>query len=49
MLHLSPSSMFTSYRVRHHRRGSFSEMEKVTRVLAVTALDVCRRQPAELR
>jgi acetylornithine deacetylase len=26
-----------------------SEMEKVTRVLAVTALDVCRRRPAELR
>jgi acetylornithine deacetylase len=25
-----------------------SEMEKVTRVLAVTALDVCRRTPAEL-
>jgi acetylornithine deacetylase len=25
-----------------------SEMEKVTRVLAVTALDVCRRKPAEL-
>jgi len=25
-----------------------SEMEKVTRVLALTALDVCRRQPAEL-
>ena len=25
-----------------------SEMEKVTRVLAVTALDVCRRPPAEL-
>jgi len=25
-----------------------SEMEKVTRVLAVTALDVCRREPAEL-
>jgi hypothetical protein len=23
-------------------------MEKVTRVLAVTALDVCRRKPAEL-
>jgi hypothetical protein len=26
-----------------------SEMEKVTRVLAVTALDVCRREPTELR
>jgi acetylornithine deacetylase len=26
-----------------------SEMEKVTRVLAVTALDVCRRRPEELR
>ncbi len=26
-----------------------SEMDKVTRVLAVTALDVCRRRPAELR
>jgi hypothetical protein len=26
-----------------------SEMVKVTRVLAVTALDVCRREPAELR
>jgi acetylornithine deacetylase len=26
-----------------------SEMEKVTRVLAVTALDVCQREPAELR
>ena len=26
-----------------------SEMERVTRVLAVTALDVCRRKPAELR
>jgi acetylornithine deacetylase len=26
-----------------------SEMEKVTRVLAVTALDVCPRKPAELR
>lgn len=26
-----------------------SEMEKVTRVLAVTALDVCQRAPAELR
>jgi acetylornithine deacetylase len=26
-----------------------SEMEKVTRVLAVTALDVCQRKPAELR
>jgi hypothetical protein len=25
-----------------------SEMEKVTQVLAVTALDVCRREPAEL-
>ena len=25
-----------------------SEMETVTRVLAVTALDVCRRQPSEL-
>src|SRR5207248_996968 len=25
-----------------------SEMEKVTRVLAVTALDVCQRKPAEL-
>jgi acetylornithine deacetylase len=25
-----------------------SEMEKVTRVLAVTALDVCQRSPAEL-
>jgi hypothetical protein len=25
-----------------------SEMEKVTRVLAVTALDVCRRKPGEL-
>jgi acetylornithine deacetylase len=25
-----------------------SEMETVTRVLAVTALDVCRRRPAEL-
>ena len=26
-----------------------SEMEKVTRVLTVTALDVCQREPAELR
>ncbi|HEV8574497.1 MAG TPA: hypothetical protein VGR43_07280 [Dehalococcoidia bacterium] len=26
-----------------------SEMEKVTRVLAVTAPDVCQREPAELR
>jgi len=26
-----------------------SEMVKITRVLAVTALDVCRREPAELR
>ena len=26
-----------------------SEMERVTRVLAVTALDVCRRAPEELR
>ena len=25
-----------------------SEMETVTRVLAVTALDVCQRKPAEL-
>ena len=25
-----------------------SEMEKVTRVLAVTALDVCQREPADL-
>jgi hypothetical protein len=25
-----------------------SEMEKVTRVLTATAVDVCRRKPAEL-